>query len=244
MSTKLSRYEKLLQQPQVRSLLDTIRYAEGTPGEAGYRTQFTGVQFDPNKKGWAHPREVKGSSSGYRSDAAGAYQFLSPTWDGVKKELGLSDFSPKNQDIAALRLIERRGALDPFLKGAKFGEVMNRLSPEWASLPTAKGKSYYGQPVKNLNDLYNYYEQRKQVNVSPVVAVPASAPAVAESPLSKGNALGSGLLRQIMGVMPAMRQKQSILPEILGPSFGELGMTRTPVPADFLHLFMDGGVAG
>jgi muramidase (phage lysozyme) len=172
MSTKLSRYEKLLQQPQVRSLLDTIRYAEGTPGEAGYRTQFTGVQFDPNKKGWAHPRQVKGSSSGYRSDAAGAYQFLSPTWDGVQKELGLSDFSPRNQDIAALRLIERRGALDPFLKGAKFGEVMNRLSPEWASLPTNQGKSYYGQPVKKLGDLYNYYEQRKQANVLPVAASP------------------------------------------------------------------------
>jgi muramidase (phage lysozyme) len=170
MSTKLSRYEKLLQQPQIRSLLDTIRYAEGTPGEAGYRTQFTGVQFDPNKKGWAHPRQVKGSSSGYRSDAAGAYQFLSPTWDGVQKELGLSDFSPRNQDIAALRLIERRGALDPFLKGAKFGEIMNRLSPEWASLPTNEGKSYYGQPVKKLGDLYNYYEQRKQTSVLPVAA--------------------------------------------------------------------------
>jgi muramidase (phage lysozyme) len=194
MSTKLSRYEKLLQQPQIRSLLDTIRYAEGTPGEAGYRTQFTGVQFDPNKKGWAHPRQVKGSSSGYRSDAAGAYQFLSPTWDGVQKELGLSDFSPKNQDIAALRLIERRGALDPFLKGAKFGEIMNRLSPEWASLPTNQGKSYYGQPVKKLGDLYNYYEQRKQTSVLPV----AASPVVTGQPIST-NLSVSEILAPILG---------------------------------------------
>jgi muramidase (phage lysozyme) len=194
MSTKLSRYEKLLQQPQVRSLLDTIRYAEGTPGEAGYRTQFTGVQFDPNKKGWAHPRQVKGSSSGYRSDAAGAYQFLSPTWDGVQKELGLSDFSPRNQDIAALRLIERRGALDPFLKGAKFGEIMNRLSPEWASLPTNEGKSYYGQPVKKLGDLYNYYEQRKQTSVLPV----AASPVVTGQPIST-NLSVSEILAPILG---------------------------------------------
>jgi muramidase (phage lysozyme) len=194
MSTKLSRYEKLLQQPQIRSLLDTIRYAEGTPGEAGYRTQFTGVQFDPNKKGWAHPRQVKGSSSGYRSDAAGAYQFLSPTWDGVQKELGLSDFSPRNQDIAALRLIERRGALDPFLKGAKFGEIMNRLSPEWASLPTNEGKSYYGQPVKKLGDLYNYYEQRKQTSVLPV----AASPVVTGQPIST-NLSVSEILAPILG---------------------------------------------
>lgn len=194
MSTKLSRYEKLLQQPQVRSLLDTIRYAEGTPGEAGYRTQFTGVQFDPNKKGWAHPRQVKGSSSGYRSDAAGAYQFLSPTWDGVQKELGLSDFSPRNQDIAALRLIERRGALDPFLKGAKFGEVMNRLSPEWASIPTNQGKSYYGQPVKKLGDLYSYYEQRKQTNVLPL----AAPPVVTSQPTSTSLSV-SEILAPILG---------------------------------------------
>jgi muramidase (phage lysozyme) len=244
MSTKLSRYEKLLQQPQVRSLLDTIRYAEGTPGEAGYRTQFTGVQFDPNKRGWAHPRQVKGSSSGYRSDAAGAYQFLSPTWDGVQKELGLSDFSPRNQDIAALRLIERRGALDPFLKGAKFGEIMNRLSPEWASLPTNQGKSYYGQPVKNLGDLYNYYEQRKQTNVLPVATAPASTPVATESPSSRGNALGSGLLRKIMGMIPAIQQRRSSLPEMFDPFLGEMGMPRTPVPADFLHLFMDKEVTG
>ena len=73
---------------------------------------------------------------------------------------------------------------------------------------------------------------------------PGQVPAATQSPSSKGNALGSGLLRQIMGVMPAMRQKQSILPGILDPSFGELGTPRTPVPADFLHLFMDKEVIG
>jgi muramidase (phage lysozyme) len=213
MSNKLSRYEKLLQQPQVRSLLDTIRYAEGTPGEAGYRTQFTGVQFDPSKKGWSHPRQVKGSGSGYKSDAAGAYQFLSPTWDAVQKELGLSDFSPKNQDIAALRLIERRGALDPFLKGAKFGEVMNRLSPEWASLPTNQGKSYYGQPVKKLGDLYSYYEQRKQANALPV----ASSPAVIDQPTRTSLSV-SEILAPILGgaaKASAVEEKKSIADTLL-----------------------------
>ena len=73
---------------------------------------------------------------------------------------------------------------------------------------------------------------------------PGQVPAATQSPSSKGNALGSGLLRQIMGVMPAMRQKQSILPGILDSSFGVLGTPRTPVPADFLDLFMDKGVIG
>jgi muramidase (phage lysozyme) len=155
------RYETLLQRPDVRALLNTIRYAEGTPGQAGYQTMFGGGKFDTTK-GWQHPDKVI-RSGGYASSAAGAYQFLQPTWQGTAKALGLPDFSPKSQDLAALYLIDKkRGALDPFLKGEKFGTVTNKLAPEWASLPTSGGGSYYGQPSKPLGDLYKYYEQQKQ----------------------------------------------------------------------------------
>ena len=160
MSNVRQRYEELLQRPEVRSLLNTIRYAEGTPGESGYRTMFGGGKFDISK-GWKHPDKVI-SSGGYNSAAAGAYQFLPGTWQGAQKALGLSGFDPKSQDLAALHLIERRGALEPFLKGEKFGTVINKLAPEWASLPTSGGGSYYGQPSKSLGDLYKYYEQQKQ----------------------------------------------------------------------------------
>jgi len=161
MSELRQRYEEYLQRPQVRSLLNTLRYAEGTAGEQGYRTMFGGGKFDVSK-GWKHPDKVI-SSGGYNSAAAGGYQFLPGTWQGAAKALGLSDFSPKSQDLAALYLVDKkRGALDPFLKGEKFGTVINKLAPEWASLPTSSGGSYYGQPVKKLGDLYQYYEQQKQ----------------------------------------------------------------------------------
>lgn len=161
MSELRQRYEQLLQRPEVRSLLNTIRYAEGTPGEAGYQTMFGGGKFDTSK-GWRHPDKAI-TGGGYTSTAAGAYQFLTPTWQGTAKALGLPGFDPKSQDLAALYLIDKkRGALDPFLKGEKFGTVLNKLAPEWASLPTSSGGSYYGQPSKKLGDLYNYYEQQKQ----------------------------------------------------------------------------------
>lgn len=160
MSSARQRYEQLLQRPEVRSLLNTIRYAEGTPGESGYRTMFGGSKFDVSK-GWRHPDKVI-KSGGYSSAAAGGYQYLPGTWQGAAKALGLSDFSPKSQDLGALYLIDRRGGLDPFLKGEKFGTVINKLAPEWASLPTSGGGSYYGQPSKPLGDLYKYYEQQKQ----------------------------------------------------------------------------------
>jgi len=161
MSELRQRYEQLLQRPEVRSLLNTIRYAEGTPGEAGYRTMFGGGKFDTSK-GWKHPDTVV-RTPGYASAAAGAYQFLPGTWQGTAKALGLPGFDPKSQDLAALYLIDKkRGALDPFLKGEKFGTVINKLAPEWSSLPTSGGGSYYGQPSKKLGDLFKYYEQQKQ----------------------------------------------------------------------------------
>lgn len=167
MSEKSSRYRELLKQPQVRALLNTIRYAEGTPGPSGYQTMFGGGKFSDLSQ---HPDKVI-RSGGYASAAAGAYQFLPGTWKGIAGELGLKKFGPEEQDIAALGLIERRGALQPFLGGAKFGTVLNKLAPEWASLPTAAGQSYYGQPVKKLGDLYSYYEdQKKLAGTSPPAA--------------------------------------------------------------------------
>lgn len=166
MSDKSSRYRELLKQPQVRALLNTIRYAEGTPGPAGYQTMFGGGKFSDLSR---HPDQVV-RSGGYSSAAAGAYQFLPGTWKGIAGELGLKKFGPEEQDIAALGLIERRGALQPFLGGAKFGTVMDKLAPEWASLPTAAGQSYYGQPVKKLGDLYKYYEDQKKLAGAPTSA--------------------------------------------------------------------------
>ena len=122
---------------------------------------FGGGKFDTSK-GWKHPDTVV-RTPGYSSAAAGAYQFLPGTWHGAQKALGLPSFDPKSQDLAALYLIDKkRQALDPFLKGEKFGTVINKLAPEWASLPTSSGGSYYGQPSKPLGDLYKYYEQQKQ----------------------------------------------------------------------------------
>jgi muramidase (phage lysozyme) len=169
MSDKATRYRELLKQPQVRALLNTIRYAEGTPGASGYQTMFGGGKFSDLSR---HPDQVV-RSGGYSSAAAGAYQFLPGTWKGIAGELGLKKFGPEEQDIAALGLIERRGALQPFLSGAKFGTVMDKLAPEWASLPTAAGQSYYGQPVKQLGDLYKYYEEQKKVPGTVVAQQPA-----------------------------------------------------------------------
>lgn len=131
-----------------RRWLQTIRYAEGTSGPNGYSTTFGYGSFDPNK---GHPRRVNRAGR-YASDAAGAYQFLSTTWDAAAKGAGVDPrvMSPENQDRAALYLVRQRGVNpdQPITPDA-----VAKLAPEWASLPTRGGRSYYGQPVRSYGDL-------------------------------------------------------------------------------------------
>ena len=139
------------------NLSEVIRYAEGTSGENGYNTMFTGAQFSDTS---AHPRQIN-SGNGHSSDAAGAYQFLSTTWDGAKKALNLPDFSPASQELAGEYLAQQRGVDTKrvYTNIDDFKADIDKLAPEWASLPTAAtGTSYYGQGGKTIEDLWRVYQ--------------------------------------------------------------------------------------
>lgn len=134
----------------VRALLATIRFAEGTLGPNGYGTHFGGGYTPP---GGPHPDRVV-RAGGYASAAYGAYQFMPDTW----RATGGGNMTPARQDAAALRLIRDRG-VDP---GQSLNRGMiDRLAPVWASLPTLKtGTSYYGQGGKSFSQLQNFYRQQ------------------------------------------------------------------------------------
>jgi muramidase (phage lysozyme) len=144
--------EEALKSPNMQAFLMTIRHAEGTDDDNGYCMLFGGSMF-PNFKD--HPRiKVHRMSRGKSivSSAAGAYQILQSTWDGIRDILGLSNFSPENQDRAAVYLIRRRGALEMVLKG-EFVNALAACKKEWASLPGAG----YGQPEKQVEVLRAVY---------------------------------------------------------------------------------------
>lgn len=147
------------------AFLMTIRTAEGTAGPNGYRTLFGGGLFN----GWAdHPRIAKSfvDKAGNRlwTSAAGAYQFMavSPipgggstsvnTWDVVSQRLGLPDFSPESQDLAAIELIREAGALGD-VRAGRFEAAIGKVRRIWASLPGAG----YSQPERSLADLSAVY---------------------------------------------------------------------------------------
>lgn len=160
--------------PQRRALLATIRYAEGTwiSGRSeGYRVLYGGGRFDSLAR---HPEITVHRR--YSSAAAGAYQFLPGTWRAAAAKLGLRDFSPRNQDMAALFLVEQRGVLAKLDRQGLSAGVLDRLAREWASLPTHGGRSYYGQPVKSRSELQAFYASQLKLALSPAGAHLGSSP--------------------------------------------------------------------
>ena len=61
------------------------------------------------------------------------------------------------QDQGALFLIQRRKALGLTDSGVMSPQLAAMLAPEWASFPTLRGRSYYGQPVKQFDNLRGFY---------------------------------------------------------------------------------------
>ena len=142
-----------LDNPNVRAFLRMLRHGEGTAGDNGYRVQFGGGLFASFVD---HPRQPITRNLGGKpitSTAAGAYQFLARTWDGLVKQYGFADFGPKNQDLGAVALIAGRGALADVMAG-RFEQAVIKCNREWASLPG----SPYGQPVVTMARARTEYE--------------------------------------------------------------------------------------
>jgi murein DD-endopeptidase MepM/ murein hydrolase activator NlpD/muramidase (phage lysozyme) len=169
--------------PNVAAFLEMLRDGEGTRGDKGFTTMFTGAQFS----GFAdHPRQIQ-SSGGLRSDAAGAYQFLSTTWDPIAARLGLKDFSPRSQALAAQEKLKDRGIYEAVVRGDLVAALGN-ASYEWASLPSGPGGGgRYGQPNHTYEEVVKIFEQAKQaiggrVSADPNAVGPAFQPPPATAP--------------------------------------------------------------
>lgn len=178
-----------------RAMLDAIAWAEGG---VSYRTMFGGGQFDTSK-GWKHPDKVI-RSGGYASAAAGRYQFMPFTWERAAKALGLKDFSPINQDKAAIWLMDKRlggNSADILKKEGVSNRVLNAFAGEWAAVPVAGGGSFYGQPSRKVKDFRDKYQSLlkttpEQVPSTPSTQQPRSIPSQTSlPPLPRTNTLAN-----------------------------------------------------
>jgi len=144
-----------------KALGATLKFAEGTykKGDKSYNTGFGYNMIDDLSK---HPDTVFNNTSA----AAGAYQFMPKTWSRVSNHLGLKDFSPQSQELAGEQLAKWRDVdtTKTYTTRAGFVQDMYKMAPEWASIPTASGKSYYdgigGNTAKSMEDLISFYESQ------------------------------------------------------------------------------------
>lgn len=133
-NTEYFKYKALLESnPKFKLILDTIARAEGTYGKNSYSTKFGGGKVDY--------RKGKDTSVINGSSAHGRYQFMNDTWKGLKDSLALESFTPEEQDIAALKLLDQSGALAEFQKGNDMQGIF-KAANVWSSLPVnEKGES-------------------------------------------------------------------------------------------------------
>jgi len=138
------------------AFLATIAYSEVGPelisiSDAGYNvlvgsTPQKPLLFDDYSK---HPRILNRELN---STAAGLYQIIYPTWLGLCKNYGFTDFFPDSQDIMALDLITEHNAIDDVDAG-RFEDAIFKCSAEWASLPGSDS----GQHQNHMLTLKNVY---------------------------------------------------------------------------------------
>lgn len=144
------------------AFLDMLAWSEMkgllAKSDDGYNVMVGGRQFHDYED---HPRKLVGLPNlGISSTAAGRYQFLERTWDALAKKLGLTDFSPKNQDLAAIELIRECGARQPIELGEIQVAVL-KCKSIWASLPGAG----YGQHENVMKDLLAVYDAARKAYI-------------------------------------------------------------------------------
>ncbi|MBN2267547.1 MAG: glycoside hydrolase family 104 protein [Candidatus Babeliaceae bacterium] len=157
-STRKALFLMLSKKPQVEAFLDMISWAEGTAiqyGNNSYKMQYANGSFTELTN---HPQRVISAPFAHRhlsSSASGRYQFLAATWNEVAAALDLADFSPQNQDLAALFLIYRANALLDVIE-LRIKSAIAKTSRIWASFPGAP----YGQPTHPSEELITYFYWR------------------------------------------------------------------------------------
>jgi muramidase (phage lysozyme) len=195
----------------LRAFLHVIRAGESSQADDAYRMQFGGALVPELRD---HPRQpiTRGHLT---STAAGAYQFLSRTWDDCVAALALPDFGPQSQDVACVFLLDRRGALADVQAG-QLEAAVRKCAREWASLPF----SPYGQPTRTLEQARATYTQfggtympdneTSTVTASAAPGDPATGAAVGQALVAASGLVSpfiSAAIKVLSGLLPSIAKE-------------------------------------
>ena len=147
--------------PHLRAFLDLIAWSELGDGllaasDNGYNVLVGSTPQKPNLfTSYAdHPRQkIDIPRLHIYSTAAGRYQIMMRTWDGLQAQHHFQDFGPKSQDWAAVALVGGRSASGLVEKG-DIQQAITKCCLEWASFPG----NNYGQGANRMDRLIAHYD--------------------------------------------------------------------------------------
>lgn len=130
---------EILKLARMRAMLRLIKWEENGPvsDDTAYHARFGGrdpmsdadmLNYEPKPEYFRFDGRLEPFT------AAGAYQILGDTWRRISKILGTSDFTPENQDRAAIVLIDEYRA-EGDVEAGRLRQAINKLKGQWVSLP-------------------------------------------------------------------------------------------------------------
>jgi len=154
---RMEENDEYLKNSNISAFLKAIAEAEG----GGYDFKFGAVKGKRNDP-WrftdtsTHP----GAGCGGKSTAAGMYQVTIDTWrDHGGKKMGLTDFTPKTQDLIAVDLLRHLGIIDK-IKAGDIAGAMPKAAGRWSALPEGPGRKnhYPDQPYVGYEKFLEIYK--------------------------------------------------------------------------------------
>ena len=174
--------------PQQKAFAETVAFAEGTAGDAGYNTWFGGSEYGGDLSRYTINEVVelqkkflaegRGKFDGGRkqSAAVGKYQMIKPEAYATVAGLdpAVDKFTPENQDKLFLYgyVMKQAGVtMEEINSPTMSDETIDKLAPVFASFPNLIGPdkqgrvgtntSYYGQGGKSAEQIRQMYQQQR-----------------------------------------------------------------------------------
>jgi muramidase (phage lysozyme) len=185
--------------PQQKAFAETVAYAEGTAGNAGYNTWFGGSEYAGDLSRYTINQVVelqkkflaegRGKFDGGRqqSAAVGKYQMIEPELYAAAAGLNpaVDKFTPENQDKIFLYgyVMKQAGVTEAEINAPTMSdETIDKLAPVFASFPNligpdAQGRvgtnsSYYGQGGKTAEQIRQRFQQERSNRIRPTTVEP------------------------------------------------------------------------
>jgi muramidase (phage lysozyme) len=141
---RLKENEEYLTDANVAAFLKAIATAEGGDYDFKYGA-VRGKRNDPWR--FSDTSTHPGAGYGGTATAAGMYQITIATWRQHGGKMGLTDFTPKTQDLIAVEMLRSLGVIEQ-IKTGDVGGAMPQAARLWAALPMGPGlaNKYPPQP--------------------------------------------------------------------------------------------------